>query len=65
METQSEAGRGESAVQCQGWSADGTTYMVCSQRAEADEQRDICWRTRPGNQVNGEGVDSLRKHLQF
>lgn len=36
-------------------------YGLLLRELRRDEQRDICWRTRPGNQVNGEGVDSLRE----
>lgn len=36
-------------------------YGLLLRELRGDEQRDICWRTRPGNQVNGGGVDSLRE----
>lgn len=58
---QSEAGRGEHCTMSRSACRWNSIYDLLLRVLRGDEQRDICRRTRPGNQVNGVGVDSLRE----
>lgn len=67
METQSEAGRGESAG-CNvkvGLQTEQHIWSVFLRELRLDEQRDICWRTRPETKSMEKELTVLGKHLQF